>query len=76
MILLRITTLYLTMTIGEKVPFVTLLRIIALYLTMTIRGKVSLLSNIFFFLHIVSRRKKKIRMAEIVIHYPIKIICV
>lgn len=63
------------MTIGEKVPFVTLQRITALYLTMTIRGKVSLLSNIFF-LHIVSRRKKKIRMAEIVIQYPIKIICV
>ena len=58
MILLRITTLYLTMTIGEKVPFVTLLRIIALYLTMTIRGKVSLLSNIFFFAYRFKKKEK------------------
>lgn len=59
MILLRITTLYLTMTIGENVPFVILLRITALYLTMTIRGKVSLLSNIFFFFAYRFKKKEK-----------------
>lgn len=48
------------MTIGEKVPFVTLLRIIALYLTMTIRGKVSLLSNIFFFCISFQEERKRL----------------
>lgn len=46
------------MTIGEKVPFVTLQRITALYLTMTIRGKVSLLSNIFFFAYRFEKKEK------------------